>query len=170
MKDNMTKIKLVVLLIALPIMISAQTIKTKQQVLSEIKTEITQISPEQLKIKMDSSKQELVLIDVRTDRERDAGYISGSVWIPSGFLEMKIQDICKNAETEIVVYCRGGGRSMLAAKALQQLGFKNVFSLEGGINAWGSKGYSLYNFLGEIKVVDAGKKDPNLSIFDVFKE
>ena len=166
----MTRINLVVLLMTLPLMIFAQTIKTKQQVLSEIKTEIAQISPEQLKIKMDSSKQELILIDVRTERERDAGYISGSLWIPAGFLEIKIQDVCKNAETEIVVYCRGGGRSMFAAKALQQLGYKNVFSLEGGINSWGSKGYSLYNFHGEIKVVNAGKKDPDLSTFDVFKE
>ncbi len=170
MKNSKTKINLVLLLIALPIMISAQTIKTKQQVLSEIASEIPQISPEQLKIKMDSSKQELILIDVRTERERDAGFISGSIWIPSGFLEMKIQDICKNAGTEIVVYCRGGNRSMLAAKALQQLGYKNIFSLEGGINSWGRKGYSLYNFHGEIKVVNAGKKDPNLSTFDVFKE
>ena len=166
----MKKIDLVLSLIALPLMISAQTIKTKQQVLSEIKTEISQISPEQLRIKMDSSKQELILIDIRTERERDAGYISSSLWVPAGFLEMKIQDICKNAETEIVVYCRGGNRSMLAAKALRQLGYKNVFSLEGGINSWGSKGYTLYNFLGEIKVVSAGKKDPDLSAFDVFKE
>ncbi len=166
----MTKIKLVAFLVALPIMVSAQTIKTKQEVLSELKTEIAQISPEQLKTKMDSSEKELVLIDVRTDREREAGYIGGSVWVPAGFLEMKIQDICKKAETEIVVYCRGGNRSMSAAKALRQLGYKNVFSLEGGINAWGSKGYSLYNYLGEIRLVNAGKKDPNLSTFDVLKE
>ncbi len=144
-------------------------IKSKKQVVMEGMRDVPQISVEKLKAKMDGKKK-FVLIDVRTERERNAGYISGSVWLPKGVLEFRVQSVCKDADTEIVVYCRKGGRSMLGVKALKQLGYKNVYNLEGGINAWGEKGYSLYNWHGEIKVVKFDKKDPHHSSYDIFKK
>jgi len=167
MKNNTTKTSLVLLLITFPLMTFAQNIKSEQQVYSENITGVSQMNPEELKSKMDS-KQKFILIDLRTEREHDAGYISGSVWIPGGFLEYKVQDICKNSKAEIIVYCRRGGRALLAVKSLQQVGYKNVYNLEGGLYAWVEKEYSLYNQHGEIKVINFEKTDPDLSSYDVF--
>ena len=144
-------------------------LKTKKALLAEAAAGVPQLSPVELKQKM-NGKKNLILLDVRTERERAAGYIGGSVWIPRGVLEFKILDICEDPETEIVVYCRKGGRSVLAVQSLRQLGYRKVFNLEGGINAWGENGLSLYNWHGEIKVVHFDKQDPLLSTYDVFKK
>ena len=157
------------MLLVFSLVIFAQEIKSKQQVYSENIKDTPQINPKELKNKMDSI-QEFILIDLGTEREHDAGYISGSIWIPRGFIELKIQDVCKNPETEIVVYCGRGGLSILAVKSLQKLGYKNVFSLEGGMIAWIENEYTIYNQHGEIKVVNLMKKDPNLSTYDIFKK
>jgi len=144
-------------------------IKTKKEVALEGKTGVPQMSVESLKEKMDLNKKYL-LLDVRTERERNAGYISGSVWVPRGVLEFKAQTICPDADTEIIVYCRKGGRSNLSVKALTALGYTHVVNLAGGVNAWGEKGYSLYNWHGEIKVVGFDRQDPRLASFDLFKK
>ena len=144
-------------------------IKTKKQVAAEGKAGVPQMSVDTLKANMDLNKA-FVLLDVRTERERTAGYIGGSVWIPRGVLEFKIQSVCKEADTDIVVYCRKGGRSNLAVKTLQELGYTHVSNLKGGLNAWGEQGYLLYNWHGEVTVIHFDKKDPNLSTFDIFKK
>ncbi|WP_300669608.1 hypothetical protein [Desulfoluna sp.] len=54
--------------------------------------------------------------------------------------------------------------------ALLNLGYTRVFNLTGGVNAYGEKGYSLYNWHGEIKVIHFDRKDPRLSTFDIFKK
>jgi len=169
---NLSKMaSIVLLLLSIPIITNAQnidnSIKSKQQIYSDNIIGTPQIKPAELIHKMNSN-YEFILIDLRTEREHDAGYISGSVWIPGGFLEYKVQEVCKNSNTEIIVYCRRGGRALLAVKSLQQLGYKNVFNLEGGLYAWVEKDYSLYNQHGEIKVINFEKKDPDLSTYDVF--
>ena len=173
MKNKAAKTSLVLLLMIFSIMTFAQNmeskIKTKQQVFTEISKDTPQLSPKDLKNKMDS-KQEFILVDVRTEREHEAGYISGSIWLPRGFIEVKIQKVCANPDAVIVVYCSLGGISLLAVKSLQELGYKNVYSIEGGMKAWVEEGYSLYNLFGEIKVVNLMKKDPNLSSYDIFQE
>jgi len=168
---NLSKMaSLVLLLLSIPVIIYAQnidnSIKSKQQVYSDNIIGTPQIKPAELIHKMNSN-HEFILIDLRTEREHDAGYISGSVWIPGGFLEYRIQEVCKNSKAEIIVYCRRGGRALLAVKSLQQLGYKNVYNLEGGLYAWVEKEYSLYNRHGEIKVINFEKKDPDLSTYDV---
>jgi rhodanese-related sulfurtransferase len=81
-----------------------------------------------------------LVIDVREPQEHSDYNIKGSINIPRGVLEFEILKHCEtNAlATEIVLYCRSGGRSALAAEALLDLGFSNVVSLAGGINAWRS--------------------------------
>jgi len=173
MKSKTKKTSVVLLLIVLSLMTFAQNIdgkiKSKHQVFLENIRDTPQINPKELKNKMDSIL-EFILIDVGTEREHDAGYISGSIWLPRGFIELKIQKVCKNPKTVIVVYCSLGGRSILAVKSLQKLGYKNVFNLEGGTKAWIKEEYPLYNLFGEIKVVNFGKKDPDLSTYDIFQE
>ena len=169
MKNKSTKIGLVLVLLVISLVTFAQEIKSKQQVYSENIKDTPQINPKELKNKMESVR-DFLLIDLRTEREHDAGYISGSIWIPRGFLEYKIQEVCTNPETEIIVYCGRGGLSILAVKSLQKLGYKNAFSLEGGMIAWIENEYTIYNQHGEIKVVNLMKKDPYLSTYDIFKQ
>jgi len=144
-------------------------IKSKQDVFAEVSRHTKQLSPAELNNMM-NSEQEFVLIDVRTAKEHDAGFISGSMWLPRGFIENKIQNVCKNPDAVIVVYCSLGGISLLAAKTLQELGYKNAFNIKGGMKAWVEDGYSLYNLFGEIKVISFMKKDPELSTYNMFQE
>jgi rhodanese-related sulfurtransferase len=144
-------------------------IKTAAKILSEASKSVRQINPVALNAMMDQ-KDALILLDVRTERERDAGYIGGSVWIPRGAIEFKFPEVCQDPEKKIIVYCRKGGRSALAACTLQQMGYRNVLNLEGGINAWGASGFSLYNWHGEIKVSGFDKKETHPSTYDIFNK
>jgi rhodanese-related sulfurtransferase len=83
-----------------------------------------------------------VLIDIREPAEYMRGHIPGSILIPRGLLEFEIMPLlqkrCTGApeDTDIVLYCGTGGRSALAAKSLDDMGFNNVKSMDGGIVAW----------------------------------
>jgi len=87
-------------------------------------------------------------VDVREDKEylRD-GRIPGSVWIPRGMLEFWIDPDSKYYKgsvvysDNIVVYCAGGMRSVLACKVMQEMGYGRVKSLKGGFREWKDRGY-----------------------------
>jgi rhodanese-related sulfurtransferase len=85
------------------------------------------------------------LIDVREDAEHYAGYIPGSVHLSRGRLEFNIdkdefweeEGLYKPAKDEIIVlYCKKGERSVLAAEALGKLGYKKVYTIIGGWKTW----------------------------------
>lgn len=108
------------------------------------KAVITEITIEDFKTMYDGEDY-FIIIDVRTMEEYDAGYIPGAVSIPRGVLEFKIgkEEVWDNMGLyipekvdQIVLNCRSGGRSALATKALMELGYENVKSLQGGFNAW----------------------------------
>jgi rhodanese-related sulfurtransferase len=80
-----------------------------------------------------------VLIDVREPAEFAAGHLQGAINVPRGVLEFQM-DARAEKSRALVVYCLSGGRSALAADSLQQLGFTQVQSLAGGINAWREAG------------------------------
>ena len=77
-----------------------------------------------------------ILIDVREKDEWTEGYIPGARWIPRGFLELRIEDQVPERSSEVILYCAGGTRSALAARALGELGYTNVKSMAGGFTAW----------------------------------
>lgn len=79
---------------------------------------------------------EHLLIDVREQDEYDAGHIDGSILIPMGELRAKIDDVAKQKDQLIVLHCAAGRRSALSAEELQDMGYTNVKSLEGGFQAW----------------------------------
>ncbi|MBK9657010.1 MAG: rhodanese-like domain-containing protein [Rhodanobacteraceae bacterium] len=86
------------------------------------------------------------IVDVREPAEFAAGHVPGAVNIPRGVLEFEIDGhpavngikdpALAHRELPIVVYCRSGGRSALAAEALKRLGFVEPLSLAGGFNGW----------------------------------
>jgi len=82
-----------------------------------------------------------ILIDVREKDEWTEGYIPGARWIPRGFLELRIEDQVPERSSDVILYCAGGTRSALAARALTELGYSNVRSLAGGFTAWKRAGF-----------------------------
>ena len=76
-----------------------------------------------------------VLLDVRTAAEYDEGHIEGSQLLPVEELAGRISELPQDKATPIVVYCRSGRRSALAATQLTESGYTQVFDL-GGIQGW----------------------------------
>lgn len=76
------------------------------------------------------------LIDVREESEFASGYASQAEHMGRGILERDIEQRIPDQETEIILYCGGGYRSALAAWNLKKMGYRNVFSMAGGIRAW----------------------------------
>ena len=81
-----------------------------------------------------------VLVDVREDREWDAGHLPGATHLGKGVIERDIEVTFPDKNTPLVLQCGGGFRSALAADALQKLGYTNVVSLEGGYRGWIERG------------------------------
>ncbi|MCA9063480.1 MAG: sulfurtransferase [Planctomycetaceae bacterium] len=80
------------------------------------------------------------LIDVREESEFAAARIPGSLHIGRGVLERDIEAAVPNVGEPIVLYCGGGYRSALAALNLQQMGYTDVISMDGGFRAWREAG------------------------------
>jgi rhodanese-related sulfurtransferase len=78
----------------------------------------------------------LTLVDTREDDEWRAGRIAGAIHIGKGVIERDIETKLPDKNQEIILYCGGGFRSALAADVLQQMGYTNVLSMDGGIRGW----------------------------------
>ncbi len=81
------------------------------------------------------------LVDVREESEFAAGHLPGAIHISKGVLERDIEAKVPDASTPLVLYCGGGFRSVLAAEALQRMGYTNVISMDGGWSGWTAAGY-----------------------------
>lgn len=95
---------------------------------------MSELSPEQASELIAANAQ---LVDVRTDEERTAGQIPGSLHIPFDRLQEAGEQL--DRETPVVLYCRTGDRSAAAAQALEASGWQ-AHNLEGGIVAWSEAG------------------------------
>ncbi len=78
----------------------------------------------------------VALIDCREAEEHAAGAIAGSVWIPRGRLEQKIEKAVPDRAAAVVIYCASGNRSLFAQRTLAELGYTDVCSLAGGFSDW----------------------------------
>ena len=74
----------------------------------------------------------MVLIDVREDHEWDKAHIDGAIHVSRGILERDIERIVPDKNTEIVLYCGGGYRSLLSGESLKKMGYRKVFSMKDG--------------------------------------
>lgn len=84
-----------------------------------------------------------LLLDVRTNQEYAEGHLKGSKQIDFYRPDFKTQLEALDKETPVYIYCRSGGRSGNAAKMMKDMGFKEVYNLEGGIGAWQRAGKPL---------------------------
>ncbi|MGH0033138.1 MAG: non-hydrolyzing UDP-N-acetylglucosamine 2-epimerase [Myxococcota bacterium] len=113
------------------------------------KREILEISPEEARRLLDAPDREgWHFVDVREPDEFAAGRVPGAKSSPRGFLEVKADLSHKkrdpwfaDRERKLVLYCGGGHRSALAARTLQDMGFRHVRSLAEGWTGWTERSY-----------------------------
>lgn len=105
--------------------------------------DVREIMPWDLEERM-AENPDLLVVDVREPYEYDAMHIEGSIAAPRGILESAcewdyeetIPDLVRAREREVVVVCRSGYRSVLAAFSMHLLGYRNVCSLKTGLRGW----------------------------------
>jgi sulfur-carrier protein adenylyltransferase/sulfurtransferase len=107
-----------------------------RDLLAEVKSQIREVTPADV----DDGSQNQVFLDVRELDEYAAGALEGAVHLPRGMLELQVEARLPDKDRPIVVYCAGGTRSALAAKALGELGYSGVVSMSGGFNRWKDEG------------------------------
>lgn len=95
-----------------------------------------------VKERMDRGEK-INLIDVREDHEYAADHVPGAVHIGKGVIERDIEAQFPDTDAELILYCGGGYRSVLAAEALGRMGYKRIISMDGGIRGWREAGYPL---------------------------
>ena len=93
-----------------------------------------QITAEEAKKIMDSGEEHIIL-DTREQDEFDEGHIPGAILIPYTEIENKAEEMLHDKDKLILVYCRSGRRSKIAAESLSKLGYTNVKEF-GGIIDW----------------------------------
>jgi rhodanese-related sulfurtransferase len=108
--------------------------------------------------------QQPLLLDVREPAEFELLHIPGSINVPRGVLEQScewdydetVPELVQGREREIVVICRSGKRSVLAADILLKMGFTNVASLRTGVRGWSDYEQPMTNASGEHLDADDG--------------
>ncbi len=99
---------------------------------------MTNISAEEVKERLDNGEK-LHLVDVRQPEET-AEFNIGGIALPLGNIQnMQIDDIENLKNEEVILYCRSGNRSGIAAMILDQMGFSNTKNLAGGMLEWREK-------------------------------
>ena len=78
-------------------------------------------------------KTGVTIIDVRSKQEYDEGHIDGAILIPEYEIKERIEEIVKNKEEKILVYCSSGTRSKIAQEELIKKGYKNGYNLKDGV-------------------------------------
>jgi rhodanese-related sulfurtransferase len=118
---------------------------TSQAYVAAAKKTVVELPPQQAAKEL-ADDPDLFLLDVQLPGEYDLAHIGGAVLIPRGYLEFKIakNDLfpainrgrVPTHDQPILVYCTLGSRSLLAAHTLQEMGFANVHSIQGGLKTW----------------------------------
>ncbi len=112
--------------------------KTSKNIIDEARKEIPQIDIDQARKLMEQPGA--VVVDVRESDEWRQGHLKNAIAIPRGFLELRIEEKVPDHKTPVILQCASGTRSLLAARALRELGYENVYNLVGGFNAWKDRG------------------------------
>jgi rhodanese-related sulfurtransferase len=87
--------------------------------------------------------RQVLLLDVRTPREHYTAHVPGSRLIPLHQLQQRLTEIEDYKDKPVLVYCRSGNRSTVAAEILVKHGFKKIVALRHGILEWEKEGYKI---------------------------
>jgi molybdopterin/thiamine biosynthesis adenylyltransferase/rhodanese-related sulfurtransferase len=112
-----------------------------RELLRRARQQVPEWTPAQVQDALSQKKDDFVLIDVREKYEWDEGHIPGAKHVPRGFLELRIEEAVPDKSQQVVLYCAGGTRSLIAGSTLQQMGYDNVISMAGGFGQWKGSGY-----------------------------
>ncbi|MGQ7270121.1 rhodanese-like domain-containing protein [Marinobacter nauticus] len=109
--------------------------KTAHDLVAEAKKEIQEVPLANAEAAIKNAD---LVLDVRDADEYRSSHIPGAVNISRGMLEFKFTNdpALENRQMKIVLYCKTSGRAALSAKALKEMGYMNVQSIEGGFDAW----------------------------------
>jgi rhodanese-related sulfurtransferase len=117
--------------------------KTFKQLVAEHSRHVIELMPWDLAEKL-TQDNKLLLLDIREPAEFSAMHIKDSINVPRGILESAcdfdyhetVPELVKARNQEIIVICRSGNRSVLAASTMQQMGYKKAASLKTGLKGW----------------------------------
>ena len=113
------------------------------------------------------SKRTPLLVDIREQDEFDAMHIQGALHVPRGILESSceynyedtIPELVKARERDVILVCRSGNRSVLAAYTMQLMGYKQVASMKTGLRGWNDY---------ELPLIDASGKMVPVEVADEY--
>jgi rhodanese-related sulfurtransferase len=128
-KDGDTVKKMILLLVAVMLLTACGQDKENDR-----EATYMNITAEKAKQIMDM-EEGYIILDVRTQEEYDEGHIPGAILIPNTEIEDRAEDELTDKNQLILVYCRSGRRSKLAAEILVELGYTNIREF-GGIIDW----------------------------------
>lgn len=104
-----------------------------------MQSEPRRLSPQEVYSRLPELQNDLILLDVRNAIERTLdGYIEGATHIAMNDLQFRIDELPK--DTEIIVYCAHGVRSVSVAAAMKKIGYSDVSDMRGGIDLWTKTG------------------------------
>ena len=134
--------------------------KTFTQLVDECLQHIQEIFPWDLAEKLTESKP--LIIDTREPYEFDAMHIEDSINVPRGILESAcefdyeetVPELAHARNKEVIVVCRSGRRSALAALVMQEMGYGNVISLKTGLRGWNEFEQAMVDKDGNIVDID----------------
>ncbi len=112
------------------------------RLVDEGRRKVKELTIDEVKRKLDRGET-FHLVDVREESEWAAGHLPGAEPLGKGIIERDIEVAIPDTNAEIVLYCGGGYRSVLAAENLQRMGYTNVASMDGGIRGWKEKGLAI---------------------------
>lgn len=139
--------------------------KRYAELLADALARVREIMPWDLRDRL-AAGRDLIVLDVREPAEFEAAHIAGSINVPRGVLEQAcewdydetVPELAGARERPIVVVCRSGHRSVLAADALQTLGFADVVSLKTGVRGWNDFEQPLVNAAGVTLDTDTAER------------
>ncbi len=111
-----------------------------KEMVAKAKGSIQKVSAADVKAMIDK-KDKVVLLDVRDPAEFGAGHLPGAMNISRGTLEFNVFGKIQDQNAKVVVYCKTAGRSALATKTLNDMGYKNAVLMDAQFEDWIKAGY-----------------------------
>ncbi len=117
---------------------------TGAELIEQIKRQIDEVEPTQAHDELQNANGNggVALVDVREQHEFEERHIPGAIHVPRGHLESRIEQFVPDKDKRVIIYCASGNRSAFAARTLRdELGYKDVASMAGGITLWKDRNY-----------------------------
>ena len=111
-----------------------------KDMVAKAKASVQKVSAADVKAMIDK-KDKVIYLDVRDAGEFAAGHLPGAMNISRGTLEFNVFNKIKDQNAKIIVYCKTAGRSTLATKTMNDLGYKNAILMDAQFEDWVKAGY-----------------------------